>query len=140
MTSLSTIQFVKNIDIINLINKAQLEYDQVVIYIDNRNSKVNKFGKINQKILAVYTLINRKISQELQINNNLIYALNKQEDQTKDEPILKVLIQKETSTFNEIPYHPSRVYKVSDDEVLKLKLLQKQKAANEVNYDFEIII
>jgi len=51
-----------------------------------------------------------------------------------------MIITPTQSTFEEHQYYPAFMYKVSDNETIKLKLLQQQKIMSTVNYDYEIKI
>lgn len=68
----------------------------------------------------------------------MIFAVNEITELAK-EAFVKCVIKIEKQLFNQHEYYPSKLYKVSDQEVLKLKLIQKQKDFNKVSFDKDII-
>ncbi|CAL6094672.1 Hypothetical_protein [Hexamita inflata] len=142
-------QYLKTQNVIELCENTCEDFDEVILYLDSKNKRINKKNKynpqqVNLKVLAIVMLKDNKFVNSLEIQNNNIYTLKNIHEKLVNSSLIKVHIEKEFKQFK-LPktgemcdFYPQLQYKVSDKEQDRFNLLEIQKEYSKVIIDKEI--
>ncbi|CAL6030273.1 Hypothetical_protein [Hexamita inflata] len=137
-------QYVKNQSIIEMCNAKSNDYDQVVIYLDSTNRKLNKLQTYNLKVLYIIILKEMKIQHKIPVDNGMMYTLKNVLLQLQNDDFVKCVISRNPQDFKLVTgeikqYYPSSQFKVSLKEIQILNLFEIQSEYTKVNVEFDII-